>query len=312
MKACVTGAAGFVGSVLCRRLVTSGVEVAAVDNLSYGGHGLLGLAGRPGFSFYRCKGPAVPEAAAHGADLFVHLAALVGYPACHADPALARAINVDGTRAVMQTAAGRPILFASTADLYAPRQDRAVVERDDCRPASEYAATKFEAESLLLHEYPAGVALRFVTGCGVSSHLRLDLLFNDCCLRARRDRYLLVYERGFLRNFVHVEDMAEAIALAVARWPDLRARPWNVAGHESMVLTKGELAEAIGRRTGARIYYAGEGAGEDVDRRNYRVDGSAFRAATGYAPGWTLDAALDQMIAASELLEAPDGRRRTG
>lgn len=281
-----------------------------MDNLQFGGAGLIALAGRPGFTFLRVRRGVLPEDPPGDLDAIVHLAAVVGYPACHADPGRAQFVNVGGTEEIVAVARGReiPIFYASTADIYAPRQDRAVCESDEIAATSEYAQSKADAERRVL-AYEKGVAFRFATGCGVSPRMRLDLVFNDYCFRAVKDRYLCVYEAGFLRNFVHVEDMAEALTLGLAAWPDLAGRAWNVTGPDGMTLTKGALADEIGQRTGARIYQAGEGVGRDVDRRSYRLDGARLRSALGYVPCWGLDETLAQVLAACALIEVKNEYR---
>jgi len=176
-------------------------------------------------------------------DMVVHLAAIVGYPACKKWPEEARRTNLDGTHAVLD--AMRPeqrLISFSTGSNYG--EVVGICDEDTpLNPLSLYGETKTEAERLcMLRENT--VALRFATAFGLSTRLRLDLMINDFTYQALVNRYLLVYERHFRRTFIHVRDMARVVPHLWNVWDRARGQKLNV-GHESLNLNKEDIAREL-------------------------------------------------------------------
>lgn len=301
MKILVTGGAGYVGSTLVPLLLREGHEVRVLDSLCYGGMGVLPLFGIPTFDFIRgdvCD-PATLKRALRGAELIVHLAAVVGYPACKRDPDLAVKVNLEATR--LLNALREPdqkAIFASTGSNYGAVVGELCTEETPLRPLSLYGETKTKAEQELLRGGNV-VVYRFATAFGVSPRMRLDLLINDFVYSAVRNRNLLVYESTFKRTFIHVRDMARAFLFAVDNFAAMRDQAFNV-GTESNNFSKRDIAHLIQRHTDYYLHFAD--VGSDEDQRNYEVSYRKLEA-TGFRCLTAVEDGIRELIAAASALD---------
>ena len=229
----ITGGAGYIGSLLTGVLLSEGCRVTVVDKLLFGGESLLGYFHLPTFRLVTAD--VVSEDLTpylEGVDAVVHLAAIVGFPACQAvGRAVAWRYNVEATRRVFDAAEARGVgrfVLASTYSNYGLSPTGAPVdEGSPLNPQSLYAETKIAAEELLLgaagSARMAPLVLRFATLFGISPRTRFDLIVNQFVLEAITRRRLVIYQRGYSRSFVHVRDVARGIALAL-RAPEERVR----------------------------------------------------------------------------------------
>lgn len=301
MKILVTGGAGYVGTTLVPMLLDNGHEVRVVDNLMYGGMPVLPWLSRPRFEFVRgdIRDKQVMKDAVHGCDAVVHLAAIVGFPACRKFPELAQTVNVDGTRVVAEAAGkGRLVLFGSTGSNYGALVDAVCTEETPLNPLSLYGKTKTTAERIMLEECNA-VAYRFATAFGVSPRMRLDLLVNDFVYTALRMQYLVCYESHFMRTFIHVRDMARAFLFALHNADRVRGQVFNV-GSESLNHSKADVCNLLKARINFYLHFAD--VGEDADKRNYVVSYKKF-SSLGYETSVTLEQGVDELLRALPLLD---------
>jgi nucleoside-diphosphate-sugar epimerase len=265
----VTGGAGYVGTSLLPKLLDEGHEVTVFDNLMHGGNQLLVFFRNKNFNFIkgdvRIKNDL--KEAVKNKDIIIHLAAIVGFPACQNNPELARHVNVGGTQNLIEvTNPEQVILYGSTGSNYG-KVTEICTEETPLNPLSLYGETKTRAENLLL-ERGNVVAYRFATAFGVSPRLRLDLLINDFTNKCLRDGYLVVYEKNFMRTFIHVSDMGESFKFAINNMDKMINKVYNV-GDSSMNYSKEAICQMIAKKTGAFIHF--EEIGEDADKRNYIV-----------------------------------------
>lgn len=293
MRVLVTGAAGYVGSVLVPALLLRGHEVVAYDNLTYGSLPLLPHFIDRRFRLVRAdvRDDDALRRELRGADAVVHLAAIVGYPACRDRPELAREVNVEATRRLAAALSrDQALIFASTGSTYG-RVEGLCTEESPLHPVSLYGATKRDGEIACLEV--GAVSLRFATAFGLSPRLRLDLLVNDFVHQALWKKNVVVYEGSFRRSFVHVHDIARAIVFALDRRDEMRGQTCNV-GHESMNFTKAQIAMKIRERIPYELHFAE--VGHDEDQRDYEVSYQKIRA-LGFEPLVDLDRGIDELIA---------------
>jgi nucleoside-diphosphate-sugar epimerase len=253
----VTGGAGYIGSLLTGVMLAAGWRVTVLDSLLFGGDSLLAYRHLPGFRLIVAD-VTRDELDIHfvGADAVVHLAALVGFPACQAvGRGVAWRYNVDATRRVFdaaERAGARRFVFASTYSNYGLAPSGEPVSEDSpLHPQSLYAETKIAAEELLLGQAArsrcAPLVYRFATLFGISPRTRFDLIVNQFVLEAIQRRRLVIYQRGYSRSFVHVRDVVDGIALGLAA-PEsqVRGEVYNLGADEGN-FTKDEIAELVVR-----------------------------------------------------------------
>lgn len=302
MKILVTGAAGYVGSVLVPRLLQAGHEVRALDCLMYEPSSLLHCFSYRGFEFV--KGDATDadtvRRALDDVETVIPLAALVGMPLCDRHPELARATNLDAIRMLNTIRrAEQRVIFPCTNSGYGTKSGEVYcTEETPLEPISLYGKTKVAAERLLL-ESPNVVTFRFATLFGPSPRMRVDLLVNDFTYRAVRDGYIVLYQKDFKRNYLHVQDAARCFLHALEHFDDMAGRCYN-AGLEDANLSKEELALTI-REHVPGLTMLDADVSQDVDKRNYVVSNERLYA-TGFRPEFTLDDGISQLIAVYEML----------
>lgn len=265
MRIMISGASGYLGRTLVPLLIDLGHEIRVLDLHPWTSDpgsrrrvaSLIGDVGEP----------AVLREALDDVDAIVHLAAVVGYPACDAAPELAQRTNVDAVRTLLAHRAPHVrLVFASTASVYGQVRDGVCDEDSPCHPVTIYGRTKLTGESVVLAAENTTV-LRFTTAFGVGPVTRLDLLLHRLTLDALLDGTISLYEPHAVRSFVHVVDIARSIVLALDAWPDFDGRVLNV-GSTPANHSKLELATAIADRTGAQVRIAD---GQDADCRDYRI-----------------------------------------
>jgi nucleoside-diphosphate-sugar epimerase len=293
----VTGGLGYLGSIACEHFLTAGHQVTAFDNLMYGaGQGLYHLCANPSFDFVRgdVRDETAMKPLLKQADAIVHLAGIVGAAACDRDPALATSVNLESVRLLNRLRSpSQTVVFPNTNSGYgATTGSSFCTEETPLEPISLYGRTKVEAEKLLL-DSPNTVALRLATVFGVSPRMRLDLLVNHFVHAAVKEGYLVLFEKDFKRNFVHVRDVADCFLYALKNAEKMGGRPYNL-GLDSANLSKEELALAVKKHM-PNFYIHFAAIGEDPDKRNYIVSSARLRDA-GFEALRTLDDGIRELI----------------
>jgi nucleoside-diphosphate-sugar epimerase len=301
MKILVTGGAGYVGCVLVPMLLEAGHQVLVLDSLRKGGLGLLPWAANPRLEVMvgDIRDARAVQEAVKGADVIMHLAGIVGYPACQKDPWLARTTNVDGTvNLIRQRRRQQPIIYPASLSNYGTVVDQVCTEEMDPKPITLYGVTKQEAEKRLLD---AGnvVIFRPATVFGLSPQMRLDLLFNEFVYKALKERYLVLYQPHFVRAFIHARDFARAFLFALEHLDEMRDHIYNL-GSESLNVTKGELAKRIRRKIDFVLRTSNDH--EDPDKRNYRVDFSKL-GRVGFGVEMDIDLGIEELVRGLRLID---------
>jgi nucleoside-diphosphate-sugar epimerase len=294
----VTGGLGYLGSIICEHLLAAGFEVTALDNLMYGTgqQGLYHLCASPAFDFLKgdVRDEALMKGALRRADVVIHLAAIVGASACDRDPALATSVNLDAVRLLNRLRSPRQlVLFPNTNSGYgATSGETHCTEDTPLQPISLYGKTKVEAERVLL-DSPNAVALRLATVFGMSPRMRLDLLVNHFVYAAFKDGYIVIFEKDFKRNFVHVRDVADCVLFAIGHAERMSGRAFNL-GLDSANLSKEELALKV-KEYLPNFYIHFAPIGQDPDKRNYVVSNRRLREA-GFEARRSLDDGIKELI----------------
>lgn len=293
----VTGGLGYLGSVACEHLLAAGYAVTALDNLMYGnGQGLYHLCARPEFDFLKgdVRDEAVMRNALKTADAVIHLAGVVGAGACDRDPLLAKSVNFESVKLLNKLRSpNQLVVFPNTNSGYGATSGATFcTEETPLEPISLYGRTKCDAERLLL-DSPNAVTLRLATVFGMSPRLRLDLLVNHFVYAAVKDAYLVLFEKDFKRNFVHVRDVADCFLHALTNGAAMSGRPYNL-GLDSANLSKEQLAFAVKKHV-PKFYIHFAPIGEDPDKRNYVVSSARLRAA-GFEAKRSLDDGIRELL----------------
>jgi len=302
MKILVTGGAGYLGSVIVERLLCAGYEVIVLDKLLFNQTSLLNYTSWPKFKFIYgdVRNEVLLEKLCKEADVIIPLAAIVGFPACAADPKLAKEINFQQIVNIVKFTKGKKkILYPNTNSGYGIVEGQTeCTEESPLTPISVYGQTKCEAENFLKTTTDA-IIFRLATVFGVSSRMRTDLLVNDFTYKAITDKYIVVFEKSFKRNFIHVEDVASAFLFMLNHYEKYRGEIFNV-GLSNANLSKQELLEKIQEHVKdfAVVY---DDYYEDPDKRNYIVSNDKIEA-TGWLPQWDLDRGIKQLIQGYQMI----------
>ena len=298
-KILVTGGAGYIGTELVPILLNKGYEITVLDDLLFGGDPIIPFFRSPNFEFIKgdIRDKEQMAKAVAGKDIILHLAAIVGYPACRKEPLRAESVNIDATKMLSSLVSkNQLVLFGSTGSNYGNVED-ICTEETPLNPLSLYGKTKTFAENYLLDNNTT-IAYRFATAFGISPRLRLDLLVNDFTYKAVTQGYVVVYESHFMRTFIHVHDIARAWLFAIENADKLKNGVYNI-GSESMNFTKRQISESIAAKTGAFFHFAE--IGEDEDKRNYQVSYEKIKS-FGFDVSISLDQGIDELIKAANAI----------
>src|SRR5258706_1572305 len=246
----VTGGAGYLGSGLVPALLDRGFAVTVVDNFMYGQDSLSAVCYRPELSLVRgdVRSMDTMRPLFKQADIVIPLAALVGAPLCDRDPLAATSTNLQAIVDMLDHLSRdqRVLLPVTNSGYGVGEAGTFCTEETPIRPISLYGRDKVAVERILLDRHPSALSFRFATVFGMSPRMRLDLLVNDFTYRACADRFVVLFESHFKRNFLHVRDVARAFLHGIDRFESMKGGPYNV-GLSDANLSKLELCLRIQR-----------------------------------------------------------------
>ncbi len=303
-KILVTGGAGYVGSVLIPELLRAGHEVTVIDNFLYGQTSLLETCNFDNFTIIRgdVRNETIISEHIKDKDFIFPLASLVGAPLCDYDPIAARTTNLDAVELLIKLRnSGQKIIFPNTNSGYGTGQGNTVfcTEETELKPISLYGRLKVEAEQKL---FTAGdfIVLRLATACGVSPRMRLDLLVNDFVYRAVHDKFVILFESHFKRNFIHVRDIARAFIHSMENFEAMKNNVYNV-GLSTANLSKWELCEEIKKQIPDFVFVESD-IGKDPDKRNYIVSNEKIEK-TGFKPQMSMENIIKELIKGYKIIK---------
>jgi nucleoside-diphosphate-sugar epimerase len=303
MKILITGGAGYLGSVITGKLLNAGYEVTVLDKLVFNQVSLLSHTPNPKFKFIHgdVRNEELLEKLCLESDVIIPLAAIVGFPACDAEPDLAKQINFQQIFNIVKFTKnkGKKILYPNTNSGYGIGVGQTMcTEESSLNPISIYGSTKVAAENYLRSSTDA-IIFRLATVFGVSPRMRTDLLVNDFTYKAITDKYIVVFEKAFKRNFIHIQDVANVFLFMLENYDKYKGEVFNV-GLSDANLSKQELLEKIQSHVknfavSYNDYY------EDPDKRDYIVSNEKLES-TGWKPVWDLDMGIKELIMAYQMI----------
>ncbi len=292
----ITGGAGYIGSVLTPILLGLGYKVTVIDNFMYGQNSLLDCTHNPNLNvvYDDVRNKGTFSKYVQDSDIIIPLAAIVGAPACQRIPDTAREVNVEQAENIAKVI--RPdqkVVFPVTNSGYGIGQgDIECNETSPLNPLSLYGITKVEAESIILNSC-AAATFRLATVFGSAPRMRVDLLVNDFVYRAHNDRFIVLFESHFKRNYIHIRDVAGAFIHGIDNFDAMKGDAYNV-GLSSANLSKLELCESIKKYVPDFHILQNEFA-EDPDKRDYIVSNAKIEA-TGWMPKFSLDDGIKELL----------------
>jgi nucleoside-diphosphate-sugar epimerase len=293
-KVLITGGSGYIGSTLSEHLLNLDYEVTVYDNLLYRQQSVNHLFKKEGFNFVfkdvRNINKLAEEVSKH--DIIIPLAAIVGMPACRNNPDLATDINYYQISNIIDIASKDQLIILPNTNSQYGTSNEIVTEESPSKPLSLYSETKCNAEAKLL-ESGNGISLRLATVFGVSPRMRMDLLVNDFVYKSITDGYLLLFESHFIRNYIHIQDVARAFSFMIENYDKCKGEAFNV-GLSTANLSKLQLAEKIKEHIPSLVIKKDDFK-EDFDKRNYIVSNEKIER-MGFNTMYDLDYGISQLI----------------
>lgn len=302
MRILVTGGAGYIGAVLVPELLSQGHAVTVIDNFMYQQTSLLACCSVPAFTMIRgdARDRNLITEQLKDADVIIPLACLTGAPLCDQKPLEAESVNYDAVKMLLELRhPGQWMIFPTTNSGYGiGRKDTFCTEETPLNPVSRYGRLKVDAEKALLAADNT-ITLRLATVFGPSPRMRLDLLVNDFTYRAVTDRFLILFQAHFKRNYIHVQDVARAFTHCLENFERMRGQPYNL-GLSDANLSKWQLCERI-REQVPEFFFSQAAVGQDPDKRNYIVSNQKIER-TGFLPQISLDQGIAQLLKAYQII----------
>ena len=292
----VTGGAGYLGSTMVPDLLAEGHKVTVLDNFMFKQTSLNHCCYHPNFTVVKgdIRQKDTMSVLMKEADVIIPLAALVGAPLCSLDPIGATTINHDAIELMLKLISkDQIVLMPTTNSAYGTGdKDNYCNEESPLRPISQYAIEKVEIEKELM-QHPSAISFRLATVFGMSPRMRIDLLVNDFTYRAVNDRFVVLFESHFKRNYIHVRDVSRVFQHALNNHDAMKGEIYNV-GLSNANVSKKELCEHIQKQVPDFIFID-EQIGKDPDQRNYIVSNEKIES-TGFKTEFSLDRGIGELL----------------
>lgn len=302
MRILITGGAGYIGSILVPELLRLGNEVIVIDNFMYNQSPLLDCCHYETLTLIRgdARDKNLISEQLRKVDAVFPLACLTGAPLCSKDPVGAQTINFDAVKMILDLRGkNQMIVFPTTNSGYGVgEKGKYCTEETPLRPVSTYGKLKVELEKILIDSGNC-ITLRLATVFGIAPRMRLDLLVNDFTYRAVTDRFLVLFESHFKRNYLHVRDVSKAFIHCINNFEKMKNEPYNV-GLSDANLSKWELCEEIKKQV-PNFYFVEAKVGEDPDKRDYIISNAKIEA-TGFKTDFSIQRGVKELIKGYQII----------
>ena len=246
MKILITGGAGYLGSVMTELFLKKGYDVTILDNMMYNQTSLIVYSHYKNFNFVGgdVRDKKLLEELVLYNDIIIPLAAIVGFPACERDKELATQINYDHVKFICDLVkdTDKRVVYPNTNSGYGIGENGVCTEESPLNPISHYGVTKVNAEKEVLGI--GGISLRLATVFGTSPRMRMDLLVNEFVYKALTDKSIVLFEKKFVRNFIHIRDVVNAIIFTINNFSRVKNNVFNL-GLSTANISKIMLAKKI-------------------------------------------------------------------
>jgi nucleoside-diphosphate-sugar epimerase len=292
----VTGGAGYIGSILIEELLKSGYKVTTIDNFMYRQSSLNQFCNDPNFNVIKgdIRVENIMAPLLKKSDIVIPLAALVGAPICNFDPVGATTINYDAIKMMIKLLSKDQIVLMPTTNSAYGSGDKNnfCTEESALNPISQYAIEKVNIEKELMQRENS-ISFRLATVFGMSPRMRIDLLVNDFTYRAMKDKFIILFEGHFKRNYIHVRDVAKVFKHSIDKFDNMKGQVFNVGLSDANV-SKKELCEIIKKHV-PDFLFSDAAIGKDIDQRNYIVSNQKIES-TGFKASITLDQGIIELL----------------
>lgn len=303
MRILVTGGAGYIGSVLVPKLLEIGNELIVIDNFMYKQNSLLECCYNKNLMVINgdARNKSLIARYIKNVDVIIPLACIVGAPACDNDRIAAKTTNYDAIKMLLELRKkNQKVIFPTTNSGYGIGQkDIYCTEETPLNPITFYGRVKADIEKEILTSGNS-ITLRLATVFGISPRMRIDLLVNDFTHRAITDRFIVLFESHFKRNYIHIRDVVKAFIHCIDNFEKMKNEPYNV-GLSDANLSKWELCEEIKKQV-PDFYFVEAKIGEDPDKRDYIVSNEKIES-TGFKPDFTLQSGISELIKGYQIIK---------
>lgn len=299
-KVLITGGAGYLGSILTELLLKRGFYVTILDNLMYKQTSVATFTYNTKFNFVLgdVTDTGTLKKLVIESDIIIPLAAIVGMPACNLYPDLAIKVNYKQIKNIVDWCGKNQMVLIPNTNSQYGSSNEIITENSEFKPLSLYAETKCDAEKCVL-DSGNGIALRLATVFGYSYRMRMDLLVQDFVYKSFTDGYLVLFESHFIRNYIHVRDVAKTFLFMIDKYDTSKNNAYNV-GLSSANCTKLELAKKIKKFIPDLVIVENDFK-KDADQRNYMVSNEKLES-LGWVADFTLDDGIKELIKAYTII----------
>ncbi len=296
MKILVTGAAGYIGSILCEYLLKENYKVTALDSFMYNDQSLNAYLNNKNFEVIKSdvRNTSELKNILPKHDLIIPLAALVGAPLCDFEKKSAEEINFGSIKFIVDNLSkDQRIIYPTTNSGYGiGKEDSFCTEESPLNPISIYGVTKVNAEKYIAN-FDNNISFRLATVFGIAPRMRLDLLVNDFVYKAYKDGSIVLFESHFKRNYIHIRDVCKAFMFAISNFDNLKSNVYNLGLSEANY-TKKQLCEVIQKRIKRLVIYESN-IGKDIDKRDYIVSNEKIEK-KGFKASITIEEGIEELL----------------